>query len=76
MAPPDIKSTVRSTRQSVGLTMAEDRSLEVRAVAAVFLALATVATALRCYVRLVIVKAFGWDDAIMLLALVRLCCHS
>ena len=52
--------------------MAEDRSLEVRAVAAVFLALATVATALRCYVRLAIVKAFGWDDAIMLLALVRL----
>ncbi|KAB8261874.1 hypothetical protein BDV32DRAFT_31374 [Aspergillus pseudonomiae] len=49
--------------------MAEDRSLEVRAVAAVFLALATVATALRCYVRLAIVKAFGWDDAIMLLAL-------
>ncbi|KOC15797.1 polytopic membrane protein [Aspergillus flavus AF70] len=49
--------------------MAEDRSLEVRVVAAVFLALATVATALRCYVRLVIVKAFGWDDVIMLLAL-------
>ncbi|KAF7585905.1 hypothetical protein BBP40_009887 [Aspergillus hancockii] len=49
--------------------MAGDRSLEVRAVAAVFLALATVATALRCYVRLVVVKAFGWDDAIMLLSL-------
>lgn len=56
--------------------MAEDRSLEVRVVAAVFLALATVATALRCYVRLVIVKAFGWDDVIMLLALVRLCPRS
>ena len=56
--------------------MAEDRSLEVRVVAAVFLALATVATALRCYVRLVIVTAFGWDDVTMLLALVRLCPRS
>ncbi|KAE8395022.1 hypothetical protein BDV23DRAFT_179010 [Aspergillus alliaceus] len=49
--------------------MAENRILEVRTVAEVFLALATVATALRCYVRAVTVKAFGWDDAIMLLAL-------
>ncbi|KAE8150638.1 hypothetical protein BDV25DRAFT_139637 [Aspergillus avenaceus] len=49
--------------------MAQDRSLEVRAVAAVFFALATVATILRCYVRLVLVKAFGWDDTIMVLAL-------
>ncbi|OJJ98536.1 hypothetical protein ASPACDRAFT_79908 [Aspergillus aculeatus ATCC 16872] len=48
--------------------MAEDRSLAVRAVAAVFLALATITTVLRCYVRLRIVKAFGWDDGIMVLA--------
>ncbi|PYH47038.1 polytopic membrane protein [Aspergillus saccharolyticus JOP 1030-1] len=48
--------------------MAEDRSLAVRAVAAVFLALASVTTMLRCYVRLRIVKAFGWDDGIMVLA--------
>ncbi|RAL09400.1 uncharacterized protein BO97DRAFT_351961 [Aspergillus homomorphus CBS 101889] len=49
--------------------MAEDRSLAVRAVAVVFLVLATVTTALRCYVRFRIVKAFGWDDGFMVLAL-------
>ncbi|PWY69079.1 hypothetical protein BO70DRAFT_382623 [Aspergillus heteromorphus CBS 117.55] len=49
--------------------MATDRSLEVRAVAAVFLTLAAVTTILRCYVRLVIVKAFGWDDTIMVVAM-------
>ncbi|OJJ45873.1 hypothetical protein ASPZODRAFT_133747 [Penicilliopsis zonata CBS 506.65] len=49
--------------------MAFDRSLEVRDVAAVFLALASVTTSLRCYVRLRIVKAFGWDDAFMVAAL-------
>ncbi|GKZ36654.1 hypothetical protein AbraIFM66950_007829 [Aspergillus brasiliensis] len=46
--------------------MAVDRSLEVRAVAAVFFALASVTTILRCYVRLAVVKAFGWDDGVML----------
>lgn len=50
--------------------MAVDRSLEVRAVAAVFFALASVTTILRCYVRLAVVKAFGWDDGVMVLALV------
>ncbi|RAK84895.1 hypothetical protein BO79DRAFT_157344, partial [Aspergillus costaricaensis CBS 115574] len=49
--------------------MAVDRSLEVRAVAAVFFALASVTTILRCYVRLAVVKAFGWDDGVMVLAL-------
>ncbi|PWY76111.1 hypothetical protein BO94DRAFT_568526 [Aspergillus sclerotioniger CBS 115572] len=50
--------------------MAVDRTLAVRAVAAVFFSLASVTIILRCYVRLAIVKAFGWDDAIMLLAMV------
>ncbi|KAE8351119.1 hypothetical protein BDV28DRAFT_25488 [Aspergillus coremiiformis] len=49
--------------------MVEDRSVEIRVVAAILFTLAAVATALRCYVRLVLVKAFGWDDAIMVLAL-------
>ena len=50
--------------------MAVDRTLAVRAVAAVFFSLASVTIILRCYVRLAIVKAFGWDDAMMLLAMV------
>ncbi|PYH92397.1 hypothetical protein BO71DRAFT_442471 [Aspergillus ellipticus CBS 707.79] len=49
--------------------MAEDRSMEVRAIAAVFLSLAAVTTVLRCYVRLAIVKAFGWDDGIMVVSM-------
>jgi hypothetical protein len=50
--------------------MSEDRSLDVRAVAAVFLSLACLTVVLRCYVRLFIVKAFGLDDGAMALALV------
>ncbi|KAF9890806.1 hypothetical protein FE257_005377 [Aspergillus nanangensis] len=48
--------------------MAVDRSLAVRAVAAVFLSLACAAVLLRCYVRIRLVRGFGWDDIIMLLA--------
>lgn len=40
------------------------------AVTAVFLAISFVAVCLRCFVRLRIVKAFGWDDGAMLLAMV------
>lgn len=47
-----------------------DRSTEVMAVAAVFMAVASVTVILRCYVRLLIVKAFGWDDAVMVIAMV------
>ncbi|PKY09360.1 hypothetical protein P168DRAFT_308888 [Aspergillus campestris IBT 28561] len=47
---------------------ADDRSLEVRVVAAVFMSVACVAVMLRCYVRGWIVKAFGWDDGAMVLA--------
>ncbi|KKK24737.1 hypothetical protein ARAM_007179 [Aspergillus rambellii] len=48
--------------------MVVDRSLAVRTVAAVFLSLACSAVLLRCYVRVHVVKAFGWDDGIMVLA--------
>jgi hypothetical protein len=47
-----------------------DRPAAVRGVAAAFLALSTIAVLLRCYVRLRIVKAFGWDDGFMILAMV------
>ncbi|KAL2818094.1 hypothetical protein BJX63DRAFT_384567 [Aspergillus granulosus] len=46
-----------------------DRSPAVRGVAAAFLTLSSIAVILRCYVRLRIVKAFGWDDGIMILAM-------
>jgi hypothetical protein len=47
-----------------------DRSVEVTAVAAVFMSVATVAVLLRCYVRGFLIKAFGWDDAVMVVAMV------
>lgn len=40
------------------------------AVTAAFLGISLVAVCLRCFVRLRIVKAFGWDDGAMLLAMV------
>lgn len=49
---------------------ADDRSLEVRSVAAVFMSVACVAVMLRCYVRGWVVKAFGWDDGAMVFAMV------
>ena len=49
---------------------ADDRSVEVRAVAAAFMAVAVVTVILRCYVRGWLVKAFGWDDGAMVVALV------
>jgi hypothetical protein len=49
-----------------------DRPAAVRGVAAAFLSLSSVAVILRCYVRLRIVKAFGWDDIVMIFAMVYL----
>ncbi|GIC84379.1 putative PTH11-like integral membrane protein [Aspergillus udagawae] len=46
-----------------------DESAAVRAVAAVFLTVASIAVILRCYVRLCLVKAFGWDDTVMILSM-------
>jgi hypothetical protein len=46
------------------------RKTAVQTVAAVFLPIAAIAVILRCYVRGWIVKAFGWDDAAMILAMV------
>jgi hypothetical protein len=49
-----------------------DRSLSVKAVAGTFGVLACVSVSLRCYVRLKIVKSFGWDDGFMVVALVSI----
>ncbi|KAL4938430.1 hypothetical protein BDV06DRAFT_56852 [Aspergillus oleicola] len=46
-----------------------DQSAAVRGVAAAFLTLSSIAVILRCYVRLRIVKAFGWDDFVMIFAM-------
>jgi hypothetical protein len=50
--------------------MADDRSLVVKAVPAVFLSIACLTVILRCYVRLFVVKAFGVDDGAMVLSMV------
>ena len=47
-----------------------DLPAAVRDVAAAFLTLSSIAVILRCYVRLRIVKAFGWDDGVMIVAMV------
>ncbi|RAK85247.1 integral membrane protein [Aspergillus costaricaensis CBS 115574] len=47
----------------------DDRSLEVKAVAAAFMSVACVTVILRCYVRGWIVRAFGWDDWAMVVAM-------
>jgi hypothetical protein len=47
------------------------RSRALFAVILVFLCLSFTAVALRCFVRLRLVKAFGWDDVLMVLAMVR-----
>jgi hypothetical protein len=47
-----------------------DRSLSARAVAGSFGILAWISVSLRCYVRLKLVKSFGWDDGLMVVALV------
>jgi hypothetical protein len=49
----------------------KQRSIAVQTVAATFLPIATITVMLRIYVRGWIVKAFGWDDGTMVVALVR-----
>lgn len=53
------------------LSEEHSRKTAVQTVAAVFLPIATITVMLRIYVRGWIVKAFGWDDGTMVVALVR-----
>lgn len=52
------------------MTDEDQRALAVKTVAAVFLCVACVSVMLRCYVRGWVVKAFGWDDGSMVVAMV------
>ncbi|BCS27257.1 uncharacterized protein APUU_60305A [Aspergillus puulaauensis] len=45
------------------------RSVSIFVVTVVFLVLSFVAVALRCFARLRLVRAFGWDDSLMVLAM-------
>lgn len=51
--------------------MVENRGPQLQAVCSTFVSLAFVSVLLRIYVRLRLVKAFGWDDWFMVLAMVR-----
>ncbi|KAL4876789.1 hypothetical protein BJY04DRAFT_231402 [Aspergillus karnatakaensis] len=46
-----------------------DRSLAIVAVSAVMVGLSILVVMLRCFVRLHVVRAFGWDDGLMIVAL-------
>ncbi|KAI9370269.1 hypothetical protein BJX61DRAFT_544799 [Aspergillus egyptiacus] len=47
-----------------------DRSLAIAMTAAVMVGLSIIAVAFRCFVRFYVVRAFGWDDGLMVAALV------
>ncbi|KAL6240001.1 hypothetical protein BDW75DRAFT_226706 [Aspergillus navahoensis] len=47
----------------------EGRSLSIFVVTLVFLILSFISVSLRCFVRLRLVKAFGWDDSLMVFAM-------
>lgn len=48
----------------------KDRSESIFIVTVIFLGISLSAVCLRCFVRLRLVKAFGWDDGLMLFAMV------
>ncbi|KAJ5467615.1 hypothetical protein N7475_005367 [Penicillium sp. IBT 31633x] len=47
------------------------RSLAIFVVSIVMMAISVVTVSLRSFVRLIILGAFGWDDALMVAALVK-----
>ncbi|KAJ5733664.1 hypothetical protein N7493_002450 [Penicillium malachiteum] len=47
----------------------EGRSLGIFIVTTIFLGISFIAVCLRCFVRIKLVKAFGWDDALMVFAM-------
>lgn len=52
--------------------MAENRRPQVMGIASCFLALSTIAVVLRCYCRVLVVKCFGSDDWLAVIAWVSL----
>lgn len=51
-------------------SLVDSQSGTITIVTAVFFGLSVVAVILRCFVRLHLIRAFSWDDAFMLVALV------
>lgn len=49
----------------------EGRGLAIFVMSAIFMFITIVTVSLRCFVRSFIVRAFGWDDVLMLVALVN-----
>lgn len=49
----------------------EGRGLAIFVISAIFMFITIVTVSLRCFVRSFIVRAFGWDDILMLVALVN-----
>ena len=45
--------------------------MAIKVVAGLFMSIAAVTVILRCYVRGFLVKAFGWDDGAMVMAMVN-----
>lgn len=52
------------------INLDESRIKAILIVTCVFLAISLVSVILRCFVRTRIVRAFGWDDGVMVLAMV------
>lgn len=48
----------------------DSRSKAILIVTSVFFAISAVSVGLRCFVRTHVVRAFGWDDILMVLAMV------
>lgn len=67
---PHIFESFSACQTSADMTDEHQRKTAVQTVAAVFLPIATITVMLRIYVRGWIVKAFGWDDGAMVIALV------
>ena len=49
----------------------DSRSRAILIVTTIFLAISLVTVGLRCFVRKHVVRAFGWDDILMVVAMVR-----
>lgn len=52
------------------MTHLNGRSLQIFVVTLVFLIISFISVCLRCFVRLRLVRAFGWDDGLMVFAMV------
>lgn len=53
------------------VSLDDSRNKAILIVTCVFLAISLVSVILRCFVRTRIVRAFGWDDGVMVVAMVR-----